>query len=113
MADLLLARNLPGVFNDTQTTTTFIPETFLPTIPLSVGTEAELREKLSSLSTEETKQLGLDGCLKDQVAGDRLEKCLFNALRKHPECLGVVIRVFLKTTFLVYNLRFWIYGATG
>ena len=25
----------------------------------------------------------------------------------------VTARVFLKTTFLVYNLRFWIYGATG
>ena len=92
VADLLLARNLPCVFNDTPTTTTFIPETFLPTIPLAVGTEAELKEKLSSLSTEEKKRLGLDGCLKDQVAGDRLEQCVFNALRKYPECLGVVIQ---------------------
>ena len=64
VADLLLARNLPGVYNNTQTSTAFIPETFLPTIPLAVDTEDELASKLSDLSPVEKKKLGLDDCLK-------------------------------------------------
>ena len=92
VADLLLARNLPEVYNDTQTSTVFIPETFLPTIPLAVDTEDELASKLSDLSPEEKKKLGLDDCLKAQVAGDRLEERLYKALKAYPDKLGVVIQ---------------------
>ena len=38
-ADLLLERNLPDVYNNTQASTVFVPETFLPTIPMAVDTD--------------------------------------------------------------------------
>ena len=92
VADVLLERNLPKVHNNTQRETCFVPETFLPTIPLAVDTEAELGGRLSSLSVEDKKKLGVNGCLKTQVAGDRLEERLYKALKAHPENLGLVIQ---------------------
>ena len=93
VADVLLERNLPRVYNNTQTETAFVPETFLPTIPMAVDEEKEFGAKLSSLSTEDKKNLGsLNDCLKTQVAGDRLEERLYKALKAHPENLGLVIQ---------------------
>ena len=42
-ADILLQRSYPEVFNNTQTATVFIPETFLPTDPLALGTKKRWR----------------------------------------------------------------------
>ena len=56
-----------------------------------MDTEQELASKLSELSNEEKKKLGLDDCLKAQVMGDRLEERLYKALKANPENLGVVI----------------------
>ena len=92
VADVLLERNLPKVHKNTQRETCFVPETFLPTIPLAVDTEAELGGRLSSLSVEDKKKLGVNSCLKTQVAGDRLEERLYKALKAHPENLGLVIQ---------------------
>ena len=41
-ANILLQRSYPEVFNNTQTATVFIPETFLPAVPLAVGTRQEM-----------------------------------------------------------------------
>ena len=92
VADALLERNLPKVYNNSQTETAFVPETFLPTIPMAVDTEEELGAKLSSLSTEDKKKLGVNDVIKTQVAGDRLEERLYKALKAHPENLGLVIQ---------------------
>ena len=92
VADVLLERNLPNVYNDSQTETAFVPETFLPTIPMAVDTEEELDAKLSSLSTEDKRKLKVDDVIKSQVAGDRLEERLYKALKAHPENLGLVIQ---------------------
>ena len=92
VADVLLERNLPKVYGNSQTETAFVPETFLPTIPMAVDTEEELRAKLSSLSTEDKKKLGFNDVIKTQVAGDRLEERLYKALKAHPENLGLVIQ---------------------
>ena len=91
-ADLLLERNLPDVYNNTTASTVFVPETFLPTIPMAVDTEEGLASRLSNLTTEEKKKLRLDDCLKAQVAGDRLEERLYKALKAHQDNLGLVIQ---------------------
>ena len=92
VADVLLERNLPRVYDNSQTETAFVPESFLPTIPIAIDTEEELGEKLSSLSFEDKKKLGVNDVIKTQVAGDRLEERLYKALKAHPENLGLVIQ---------------------
>ena len=46
--ETLLQRSYPDVFNNTQAATVFIPETFLPAVPLAVGTRQEMEAAMQT-----------------------------------------------------------------
>jgi len=91
-ADMLLERNLPDIYHDRQNTTVFIPETFLPTVPLAVDTLMEVENQMKRLAPTGKKHLGINPSLPSQVSGDRLEERLYRALKSYPANLGIIIQ---------------------
>ena len=91
-ADILLQRSYPEVFNNSQTATVFIPETFLPAVPLAVGTRQEMEAAMQRLDLAGRRQLKVDPCLVNQAAGDWLEERVYKVLKSLPGRLGVVIQ---------------------